>query len=121
MAVALIVIGLCAQFRWHYMVLAVFCTIEAGATVITTTAVHAYFLDAYPEASGEVGQLGALGRGMGGFMSTYIQLPWLAKQGPGRVYGTQAGVVVAAAGIIALLQIFGQRTRIAQGRIHLKD
>ncbi|KAL9086707.1 MAG: hypothetical protein Q9165_007026 [Trypethelium subeluteriae] len=121
MAVALVIIGLCVEFRWHYMVLAVFCTMEAGATLIATTAVHAYFLDAYPEASGEVGQLGALGRGLGGFMSTYIQVPWLAEQGPARVYGTQAGVVVAAAGIVTFLQFYGQRIRTAQGRVSFKD
>lgn len=121
MAIALVIIGLCIQFQWHYMVLAVFCTMEAGATVIATTAVHAYYLDAYPEASGEVGQLGTFARGLGGFMSTYIQLPWLAREGPGRVYGIQASVVVAAAGVVLFLQLFGQRIRAAQGPVYFKE
>ena len=55
------------------------------------------------------------GRVFGGFMATYINIPWVQTAGAAKVFGIQAGITIAAALIIIFLQIFGKRLRKAQG------
>ena len=117
MATALLVLGFALQNSWHYMVVAVFYGVQVAGIMITTTAVNTYLLDAYPEGSGEVGAWIAFGRVFGGFMATYINIPWVQKIGPAKVFGIQAGVTVGAALIVVFLQVFGKRLRQAQGRM----
>lgn len=68
MTLALVVLGFALENRWHYMVVAVFYGVQVAGIMITTTAVNAYLLDAYPEGSGEVGAWICFGRVFGGFM-----------------------------------------------------
>lgn len=117
MAVSLIILGFALQKRWHYMVVAVFFGAQVAGIMIVTTAVNAYLLDAYPEGSGEVGAWLGFGRTWGGFMASYINIPWVLKDGPAKVFGIQAAVVLGATLIVAVLQIFGKKLRQAQGRM----
>ena len=117
MAVALLILGFALHHTWHYMVVAVFYGVQVAGIMITTTAVNSYLLDAYPEGSGEVGAWVCFGRVFGGFMATYINIPWVQKKGPAKVFGIQAGITVGAVLIIVVLQVFGKRLRQAQGKM----
>jgi MFS family permease len=111
----IILLGQALQNRWHYMAVAVF---DAGQLIGVnwiSTAVNAYLGDAYPEASGEVDAWIVMGRTMGGFMATYIELPWVEKVGPGSALGTQGGITWAALILVVFLQFFGKRLREWQG------
>lgn len=113
----LLIIGFALQNHWHYMVLAVFAATQACGILIMTTALNAYLLDAYPEGSAEVGTWLVLSRVCGGFMATYIQLPWVDEIGAAKVFGIQTGISAASAFIIVFLQVFGRRIRQKQGRM----
>jgi len=115
MAVSLLVLGFALQNIWHYMIIAVFYGLQVVGIMIATTAVNAYLLDAYPEGSGEVGAWIVFGRVFGGFMATYINIPWVTQAGAATVFGIQAGITIAASLIIVFLQVFGKRLRKAQG------
>lgn len=86
--------------------------------MIATVALNAYLLDAYPEGSGEVAAWINVGRTMGGFMATYIEINWVEKSGLERVFGAQTGITIAAGLIIFGLGIFGKRLRKMQGRMN---
>ena len=85
--------------------------------MIATVALNAYLLDAYPEGSGEVGAWISVGRTMGGFMATYIEIDWVTASGPLRAVGAQTGITGAAGVLGLVLGISGQRLRRAQGRM----
>lgn len=121
MAVSLIVIGLGIQNHWHYMVLAVFAAAQCCGIMISTTAVNAYLLDCYPGNSGEVSAWVAIGRIWGGFMATYIQLPWVQQAGPAKVLGIQAAITFAATSMIIILQIYGRSIKQWQDRKEIGD
>ena len=114
MIVALIVMGFALEHRWHYMTISVFYAMQIVGIIIGFGGVSAYLLDAYPEGSGEIGAWTVFGRLTGGFMAVYIQLNWVLKSGPARVFGSEAGIVCAAGLIILFLQ-FASSIRIAQG------
>ena len=117
MAIALLILGFAIQHRWHYMVLAVCAAVQCVGVMIATTAVSAYLLDCFPEGAGEINAWVSIGRAWGGFMATYIQLPWVQKMGSAKAMGIQTAITGAAALIIVFLQIYGQRIRAAQGRM----
>lgn len=111
MVVSLIIIGLGVQRHWHYMILAVFAAAQCCGIMICTTAVNAYLLDCYPVQSGEVSAWVSIGRIWGGFMATYIQLPWVQEIGAAKVLGIQAAITFAASFVIIFLQVYGRRIR----------
>lgn len=115
MGTGILVLGQALQYRWNYMVVAVFAAMQVFGIMIATTAVNSYLLDAYPEGSGEVCAWINVGRTMGGFMATYINIPWVIADGPGKPLGIQAGITWAAALIPLALQLFGKRIRVWQG------
>ena len=84
---------------------------------IATVALNAYLLDSYPEGSGEVGAWIVVGRVLGGFMATYIELDWVQRDGLVNVFGAQTGITAAAGVIIIFLGLFGARLRKAQGKM----
>ena len=57
---------------WSYWVLAVGWAMHNFSTIITTAAVGAYLLDAYPEAAGESAALINFARTLGGFIVGYV-------------------------------------------------
>ncbi len=85
--------------------------------MIATVAVNAYLLDSYPEGSGEVGAWILVGRTMGGFMATYIEIDWVTKSGPKTALGAQANITAAAGLIVLFLGFYGKRLRKAQGQM----
>ena len=115
MGLGVLMIGLALLHRWHYMVVAVFWAVQICGIMIATTAVNAYLLDAYPEGSGEVCAWINVGRTLGGFMATYIEVTWVTKSGTSEVLGIQAGITWAAMVIPLVLQLFGKRIRQFQG------
>ena len=117
MAISLLVLGFSLRSTWHYMVLAVFATLQIIGFLINTAAINAYLLDAYPEWSGEVCAWIVIARTTGGAMSVYVQLPWVARDGPLATLGTQAAITVASLLFIVLLQLFGPRLRRKQSHL----
>ena len=111
MFVALIILGYSLERHWHYMVVAVGYAVQIVGTMISQVAINAYLLDCYPEIPGEVGACVNFGRAMGGFMSIYVQLNWVTRSGPVKVFATQAAIVGAAGFVVVGLQIFGERLR----------
>ena len=99
------------------MVLAVFFAGQVTGIMVATVALNAYLLDAYPEGSGEVGAWINVGRTLGGFMATYVEIDWVQDEGPVRAFAAQTGVAVAAGLMILGLGIFGKRLRQGQGRM----
>ena len=100
------------------MVIAVFAGGQVMGIMIATVALNSYLLDAYPEGSGEVGAWIVVGRTLGGFMSTYIEIDWVIRSGPLNACGAQTGIAAAAGLIVLGLGIFGKRLRKAQGRMN---
>jgi MFS family permease len=120
--VSLIVLGFAFERHWHYMVIAVFAAMQCSSMMIITTAINAYLLDCYPEGSGEVGAWVTASRNWGGFMATYIQIDWVSGMGPARALGIQAAITFGSLFFMVVLQLFGQRLRRWQGRMHfIKD
>ena len=117
MAVSVLVIGFALDHTYHYMVIAVFFAGQVTGIMIATVALNAYLLDAYPEGSGEVGAWIVVGRTMGGFMATYIEIDWVTKTGALDALGAQAGITAAAGFLILALGLFGKRLRKAQGKM----
>lgn len=100
------------------MVIAVMFATQLAGIMISTVALNAYLLDAYPEGSGEVGAWIVIGRAFGGFMATYVELNWVAKDGPLRALGAQAGIAAASGLLVLVLGLWGKRMRSAQGRMN---
>lgn len=90
------------------------------ATIVTTTAVGAYLIDAYPEASGESAAWLNFSRTLGGFIVGYIQINWAASAGTQTAYGIQSGIMAAAFGVVVVLQFWGRRLRGVQGVLDFK-
>lgn len=85
--------------------------------MVATVALNAYLLDAYPEGSGEVGAWISVGRTMGGFMATYVEIEWVTRSGPVDAFGVQTAITAAAGVLVLVLVVFGKRIRKAQGRM----
>lgn len=117
MAISILVLGFAIQHTYHYMVLAVFVAGQVTGIMVATVALNAYLLDAYPEGSGEVGAWINVGRTLGGFMATYVEIDWVEDEGPVRAFAAQTGVAVAAGLVVLGLGIFGKRLRRRQGRM----
>ncbi|KAI9713803.1 MAG: hypothetical protein M1820_000533 [Bogoriella megaspora] len=119
LAVSLLIIGFAIDRHWHYMIIAVFAAVQCVGIMVATTAINAYLLDCYPEGSGEVSAWVAIGRITGGFMASYVQLPWVQSIGVAKVFGTQTALTGAAAFLILFLQLYGKKIRTAQGKMEL--
>ncbi|KAI7437025.1 MFS general substrate transporter [Hortaea werneckii] len=115
----ILLLGQALQHTWHYMAVAVFDAAQLIGVNIISTAVNAYLGDAYPEAPGEMHTWIVMGRTMGGFMATYIELPWVQSAGPGTALGVQAGITWAALVLVAILQVWGKSLRNWQGPIKI--
>ncbi|KIW62485.1 hypothetical protein PV04_10658 [Phialophora macrospora] len=85
--------------------------------MITSVATVAYILDCYPSASGEVSALVNFARVALGFSVGYYQQEWGLKVGFDASFGTQAAIVAAAFIVLALIQCFGGRIRVASGPV----
>ena len=117
MAASIFVLGFALQHTWPVIAIAVFTATYIAGLMIATTGLNAYLLDAYPEGSGEVGAWINVGRTLGGFMATYIEIEWVEKSGLVKVFGAQTGITAAAGLIILFLGLYGKRIRLAQGRM----
>ncbi|RMX97195.1 hypothetical protein D0868_10774 [Hortaea werneckii] len=115
----ILLLGQALQNTWHYMAVAVFDAAQLIGVNIISTAVNAYLGDAYPEAPGEMDTWIVMGRTMGGFMATYIELPWVQSAGPGTALGAQAGITWAALVLVVILQVWGKTLRNWQGPIKI--
>ncbi|RMY04447.1 hypothetical protein D0867_08809 [Hortaea werneckii] len=115
----ILLLGQALQHTWHFMAVAVFDAAQLIGVNIISTAVNAYLGDAYPEAPGEMDTWIVMGRTMGGFMATYIELPWVQSAGPGTALGAQAGITWAALVLVVILQVWGKTLRNWQGPIKI--
>jgi hypothetical protein len=116
----LILLGFCLERGYHYMLTAFAWGLYVFGIMITTVAVSAYNLDSYPEGSGEVAVLINCSRTTGGFIISYLQVRWATAVGTESSFGTQAGLCVAAFGIVLFLQQFGKRVRHWAGPLDFK-
>ena len=87
--------------------------------MIVATAINAYLLDCYSEGSGEVYAWATASRRWAGFISTYTQIAWVDAGGSARALGVQAGIDLASALLIALLQTYGKQLRQRQRRMEM--
>ena len=117
MAASILILGFALQHTWPVIAIAVFTATQVAGIMIATVALNAYLLDAYPEGSGEVGAWINVGRTMGGFMATYIEINWVEKNGLANAFGAQTGITAAAGLIILFLGFFGKKLRQKQGRM----
>ena len=117
MAMSILILGYALQNKWHYMSIAVLGAIQVAGIMLATVGLNAYLLDAYPEGSGEVGAWIVVGRTLGGFMATYIEINWVQKSGLVNAFGAQTGITAAAGLIVLFLGMFGKRIRERQGHM----
>lgn len=120
MLAGLVAVGFCLQNGYHYMVTAVTWGLYVFGIMITTVALNAYNLEAYPEASGEVAAWINFARTTGGFIVSYFQVRWALAMGPQRSFGVQAGVTAAVFFLIVFLSLFGGRLRAWSGPLRFK-
>lgn len=85
--------------------------------MVAITAISAFVVDAYPEVPGETGAWLILMRTTGGFMASYIQLPWIARVGAADALGTQAAIGAVTAIAVGILYLYGKRLREWQGPV----
>lgn len=91
------------------------------STIVTTAAVGAYLIDAYPEASGESAAWLNFARTLAGFILGYIQLNWAASEGTQQEYGIQTAIMGGAfLFFIVPLTFFGKKLRHKQGALKFK-
>ena len=118
MVLGIVLVGVGLQRVWHYMVIAVSMGLFVFGIMITTTAINAYVLDAYPEAPGEVSAWINAGRTVGGFIISYFELVWAESEGTQKSLGIQAAVVGSTALVFILpLQLWGKNLRTRYGGI----
>ena len=113
-------IGSCLTKHWHYMVLAVGWFLHNFSTIVLTTGLYAYCLDAYPEGSGEVAAWLNAGRTWGGFVVGYVQINWALASGAQKEYGIQSAIVAVVFSMIVFLQFYGGKLRARQGPMNFK-
>lgn len=116
----LILLGFALQNAYHYMIAALGWGLYVFGIMITTTAISAYLLDSYPEASGEVAAWLNWARVLGGFIISYFQVKWAEKQGATKSFGIQAAICLFAFFFILILQVWGKRLRIWSGQPRFK-
>ncbi|KAJ9636425.1 hypothetical protein H2199_008100 [Coniosporium tulheliwenetii] len=116
----LVMLGFALENAWHYMVAAVGWGLYVFGIMITTVAITAYNLDAYPEGSGEVAAWINMARTTGGFIISYFQMSWAQSQGTKRSFGIQAAVCLAGFFIVVFLQVYGAALRKRSGPLHFK-
>lgn len=85
--------------------------------MLTSVAVAAYLLDAYPSAPAEVCGLTTVVRALSGFSVGYYQQEWGAKVGYDVSFGTQAGIVAASMILVVLVHRFGHNLRLKHGQV----
>lgn len=91
------------------------------ATILTTTAVGAYLIDCYPEASGESAAWLNFSRTVAGFVVGYFHLTWASSVGPELEYGCQTAIMAASFVIFVIpLTVFGAKIRKVQGPLNFK-
>lgn len=110
-------LGVSLGHGWHYMITAFAWGLFIYGMVLSTTAVNAYLLRAYPEASGEIAACINLGRTLGGFIITYYEIPWVKSEGVQTVMGIQSGTIGASFLIIVVLSLFGKQLRQFSGKV----
>jgi hypothetical protein len=113
-------IGISLEQHWSYWVIAVGWGMHNFATIVTTTAVGAYMIDAYPEAPGESAAWLNFSRTLGGFVVGYFQIGWAHSAGTQTAYGIQSGIMAVAFLLIMVLQFGGKRLRAMQPSLHFK-
>ncbi|KPI45407.1 uncharacterized protein AB675_479 [Cyphellophora attinorum] len=106
-----VLIGSTLEDHESYWILAVGWTLHTCTTVITTTAVGAYLIDAYPEASGECAAWLNFARTLGGFIVGYFQLNWVNAQGSEGVFLIEASITAAAFVLAIGLGLRGKKWR----------
>lgn len=94
---------------------------DVFGVMVTSVAIVAFALDCYPSASGEVSALINMARVGAGFSVPYFMEHWTEEQGYSVSFGIQAAVVVAAYGVLIIIQKYGARLRAWAGPVrHLK-
>jgi len=114
-------IGVTVQRHLNLWVLIVGWGMHNLSTVLTTSAVAAYLIDCYPEASGESAALLNFSRTLAGFILGYVQLTWAQAAGPEVEYGIQTAIMGGAfLFFVVPLTFFGARIRKIQGPLKFK-
>jgi hypothetical protein len=79
--------------------------------MVASVSTTAYALDCYPTSPGEIAAFINLARVLGGFSVGYFQLPWGQAVGYDVAFGTQAGIISFAVGVLVVIHIYGPRLR----------
>ncbi|KAK5952314.1 hypothetical protein OHC33_006787 [Knufia fluminis] len=114
-------IGVTMQRHLNIWVLIVGWGMHNLATILTTSAVSAYLIDCYPEASGESAAWLNAVRTLAGFILGYVQINWAHSAGTEIEYGIQTAIMGGAFLVFVVpTTIFGSRIRKIQGPLKFK-
>lgn len=116
----LVVLGFALERGWHYMLTALGWGFYVFGIMVTTVAVNAYNLDSYPEGSGEVAAWVNFSRTTGGFIISYFQVKWAARDGTIVSFGVQGAICLAAFGLVLFLQLYGKKLRQRSGDLNFR-
>lgn len=111
----LVLLGFAYEDGLHFMVAASGWALFMFGSMINTVALNAYMLDIFPHAAGEVSAWITFGRNTGGFIISYLQVPWAERDGPKTSFGIQAGLCAVSLILMVIVQVFGKRLRNSTG------
>lgn len=117
MVAGLVLVGFALEDHYHYMAVAAGWSLFVFGVMISAVTLNSYNLDCYPEASGEVGAWLIFGRTTCGFVISYVQVPWAAKDGTKTTFSTQAALCVVGLLLMAGLQVWGKKLRMRSGKL----
>ncbi|KKY21679.1 putative mfs transporter [Phaeomoniella chlamydospora] len=113
-------IGTTLTKHWSYWILAFGWGLHNFTTILTTAALGAYLIDAYPEASGESAAWLNASRTLAGFIVGYVQISWAEEVGTMQEYGIESAIMAAAFVVVIVLQVWGKTLRARQGPLRFK-
>lgn len=108
---ALILFGQGLQHALPWPILAVAWAMYTTAQLSATVAISAYCLDSFPMHSAIAASVINFWRTTGGFCVVYFQLKWVARNGAGASFGTQAAILAASFVTIVMVQVWGKGWR----------
>ncbi|KEF53283.1 uncharacterized protein A1O9_10731 [Exophiala aquamarina CBS 119918] len=117
MVPGLVIVGVTLQHKLSVAGIVFGWGMDVFGLMVTSVATVAFALDCYPSASGEVSALINMARVGAGFAVPYFVESWAEKEGYALSFGLQAVVVVAAFGVVALIQLYGSRLRAWAGPV----
>ena len=109
MVICIVPIDSGLQYIWYYIAITISIGLFVFGFMVITTAIDAYVLNSYPEASGEILAWINAARTVGGFIITCFETEWAMAERIPRSLGIQGAIVaIVVFMFVVSLQIWGK-------------